>query len=109
MTLRRIGKNVGLVSSHPTISRIIDEYALNSKSPLEVSMELRPKWGAFLQIDAASIKVKDRHKAENTQAMTNALETNQHQLVNSISSHGRRRIVVAPRERSRLIVFCVST
>jgi transposase-like protein len=32
--------------------------ALNCKSPLEVSIELRPKWGRFLELDAAALSLK---------------------------------------------------
>lgn len=58
MSLRRLYRNVGFEISPATVYRFERAAGLNCKSPLEVSIELKPEWGGFLQIDGTQIKVK---------------------------------------------------
>jgi len=54
MLEQRLGRSVSRV----TLNGWVQELGERAKTPLEVSMELQPKWGGFLGIDGKVIRVK---------------------------------------------------
>jgi transposase-like protein len=57
MSFRSLPRHIGIRISAATVYRLVKAAASNSKSPLEVSMELKPTWGSFLQLDATQIRI----------------------------------------------------
>ncbi|MFH1006380.1 MAG: transposase [Candidatus Latescibacterota bacterium] len=57
-SLRAVANNVG-VSERGLLNWVM-EYGKNSKSPLEVAVELKPKWSGLLGVDGKELKIKGK-------------------------------------------------
>ena len=57
-TLRSVSNNIGI--SHQGLLNWVMEYGKNSKTPLDVALELKPKWSGLLGIDGKVIKIKGK-------------------------------------------------
>jgi hypothetical protein len=57
-SLRAVGNSIGI--SERGLLNWVMEYGKNSRSPLEVALELKPKWSGLLGVDGKELKIKGR-------------------------------------------------
>ena len=59
--------------SHKTVGHWFRVAGMNSKTPLEVSAELRPTWGPFLAIDGKMIKIREKTQDQKLKSKVHCL------------------------------------